>query len=518
MLSDNKYRIRYFPWHPVLFAVFPALALLAHNISEISFNNAIRSLIIVILVTLMLVVSLYFLIKDWNKATVISTIALVLFFSYGHVYNILEPITLAGINIGRHRILTPVYLAILGISAWRAVKFKNDLRSITQALNILSIALLIYPFLGITTYYLKEAKTETPGLSTDSQILHLQGDRATPDVYFIVLDAYARDDVLKEHYDIDNNSFLDDLAEMGFYVTRCSKSNYAQTQLSLASTLNMEYIKTLGNHYTQENTDRSGLPALIKKGVVRRFLEQLGYATVAFESGFYWTQINEADVYLTPQTRLTTILGITGGLNGFEVLLVRTSAGLIWFDIASILPEIVQPDFDYPKKVHRERILFTLDQLSKLPNIPGPKFVFAHIVSPHRPYIFGPDGEMVDQGVDNITGYRNQVVYLNSRLIPMLRNIITKSDPPPIIVLQADHGGDGTVGEDRMAILNAYYLPDGGDQLLYENISPVNSFRVILNYYFGASYELLEDVSYFSGYKTPYKYTAISDHRSGCTP
>lgn len=518
MLSDNKYQIRYFPWHPVLFAVFPALALLAHNISEISSNNAIRSLIISVLVTLILVVSLYFLIKDWNKASLISTIALVLFFSYGHVYNILEPITLAGINIGRHRILTPIYLAILGISAWRAGIFKQDLRSITQALNILSIALLMYPVLGITTFYLNEAKTETPDPSTDAQILHLQGDGATPDVYFIVLDAYARDDVLKEHFDLDNSSFLDDLTEMGFYVTRCSKSNYAQTQLSLASTLNMEYIETLGNHYTQENTDRSGLPGLIKKSVVRRFLEQFGYVTVAFESGFYWTQLKKAAVYLTPQTRLTTLLGITGGLNGFEVLLVRTSAGQIWFDVASLLPEFVQPDFDYPKKVHRERILFTLDQLSKLPNMPGPKFVFAHIVSPHRPYVFGPDGKMVDQGVDIITGYRNQVVYLNSRLIPILRNIITNSDPPPIIVLQADHGGDGTAPEDRMSILNAYYLPDGGDQLLYENISPVNSFRVILNNYFGVSYELLEDVSYFSGYKTPYQYTVISDHRPGCTP
>ena len=50
----------------------------------------------------------------------------------------------------------------------------------------------------------------------------------------------------------------------------------------------------------------------------------------------------------------------------------------------------------------------------------------------------------------------------------------------------------------RFGILNAYYLPNGGNDLLYESISPVNSFRVIFNSYFGANYEILEDRSYYT--------------------
>jgi hypothetical protein len=42
-------------------------------------------------------------------------------------------------------------------------------------------------------------------------------------------------------------------------------------------------------------------------------------------------------------------------------------------------------------------------------------------------------------------------------------------------------------------IMNAYYLPDGGSELLYDSISPVNSFRVILNRYFGMNMDLLDD-------------------------
>ena len=37
-----------------------------------------------------------------------------------------------------------------------------------------------------------------------------------------------------------------------------------------------------------------------------------------------------------------------------------------------------------------------------------------------------------------------------------------------------------------MSILNAYYFPGGRYEGLYEAISPVNSFRVVLNTFFGA--------------------------------
>ena len=64
-----------------------------------------------------------------------------------------------------------------------------------------------------------------------------------------------------------------------------------------------------------------------------------------------------------------------------------------------------------------------------------------------------------------------------------------------------EHAGGGLQGipvEDRMKILNAYYLPEGGGEEIYSEISPVNTFRVVLNMYFGGNLPLLEDRSYFS--------------------
>jgi len=46
----------------------------------------------------------------------------------------------------------------------------------------------------------------------------------------------------------------------------------------------------------------------------------------------------------------------------------------------------------------------------------------------------------------------------------------------------------------KTAILSSYYLPGvDQDKILFSSITPVNSFRLIFNYYFGEDYELLPD-------------------------
>ena len=95
----------------------------------------------------------------------------------------------------------------------------------------------------------------------------------------------------------------------------------------------------------------------------------------------------------------------------------------------------------------------------------------------------------------------------------------TASETPPIIVLQADHGpgafldwnsAERTCLWERTAILNAYYLPGDGAERLYDTITPVNSFRVILDAYFGAELGLLEDVSYYSPWEQPYRFSPVT--------
>jgi len=65
-----------------------------------------------------------------------------------------------------------------------------------------------------------------------------------------------------------------------------------------------------------------------------------------------------------------------------------------------------------------------------------------------------------------------------------------------------------TTGSDMFKILNAYYMP-GHTAQLYPGISPVNSFRVILNAYFNANMPLLNDQSYFSPIPYIYNFSPV---------
>ena len=108
-------------------------------------------------------------------------------------------------------------------------------------------------------------------------------------------------------------------------------------------------------------------------------------------------------------------------------------------------------------------------------------------------------------------GYQNQLTFLNEKILQAMDTLISESDTPPIIVLQGDHGPWLQPKNKRMWILNAYYLPGQADKL-YPTISPVNTFRLIFDEYFGGTYDMLEDVSYFSPVPKLYEFSEIPNN------
>lgn len=495
--------------HPFLFGIYPVVALLAHNIEEIQVTAALRSIIISILGTIALVFLYKLLLRDWHKTAVVSTLSIGLFFSYGHIYNFLEQLNILGITIGRHRLFVPVWIGLFAIGYWWATRKTNDLEPLTRALNTIAITVLVFPFFqigqfGIRTLFVSGANPSAIGEITK---LHLLEDQPAPDIYYIILDGYSRDDMLKKYYKFDNTPFLNRLIQMGFYVARCSQSNYAQSQLSLASSLNFNYINALNDRFRPGNTSRVGLSDLIKHSATREALENLGYTTIAFETGYEATQMIDANIYLSPRT--------IPSINEFETLFIRTTAARLLAEGVAFLN--LRPDWEARDQAHRERVLFTIANLLNLPAVDGPKFVLAHIIAPHWPYVFGPNGEYVHERPDSVSGYRNQVVFINNQIELIVSEIIANSKSPPIILIQADHGSIIESPPRRMSILNAYHLPNNGNQQLYENISPVNSFRVIFDYYFNGSFGTLEDISYYSIYERPYEFKIVPNPRPGCS-
>jgi len=498
--------------HPFLFALYPILAILALNIEETNATTAVRPIGISLFSCILCLILFRMITKNWYRAGIITSILLVWFFSYGHVYNYFEGLSLFGFTIGRHRYLALLWLCLGGISIWWAARQLQALTTSTKFFNVIAITVIIWPTAQLTLHSINTYRAEQEAvhdLEHDFQIERITSrNQPTPDIYYIILDGYARDDILAKHYGIDNTPFLEELEEMGFYIARCSQSNYAQTQLSLASSLNFDYLEKINDRYAIGNKSRLGLNQLIRENKTRELLSSIGYTVIAFDSGYEPTRLKNADIYLSP--------GFESDINDFENLLIRTTLGRIFTEGIAFIN--LPPDWEKRDQAHRERILFTLEQLNNLPEVDGPKFVFVHLIIPHWPHVFGPEGQPVHENPDSITGYRSQVQFINAQIIPIIDNLLADHELAPIVIIQGDHGSIIESPKQRMSILNAYKFPEMLKDDLYPGVSPVNTFRMLFNHLLGSQYELLEDRALYSTYDNPYEYQLILNDRHDCQP
>jgi len=494
--------IKNLPVYFLLFSVYPVIALLGFNINEVEPGVLWRPLLVVAGWSCLTFLVIGFLLKDWHKSALITTIIILLFFTYGHVYGYLKAIKVSDVVLGRHRFLVPIWLGLGALSIFWISRKVQSAKQFAPTLNLIALFLLVYPVFQVLTYVRSETGARSAARASDVAINENLPAGYAPDIYYIILDAYGRDDLLREVFNYDNTPFLSNLESKGFYIARCSQSNYAQSMLSITSSLNMNYLDRFTDTLTPDTNNRAPLRALGQYNQTRKFLDRLGYNTVSFATNFPASEWKDADYFFEPTL---------GGMNDFELMLVQTSAGRAWMD------SFAQPTEDKSAEWYRARTLFALEHLENdVLDIPSPKFVFVHLVIPHHPFVFGPNGEEIDNiihGVpdfpDYVAGYNNHVTYINMRIETVVDKILAESENPPVIVIQGDHGpAPFDIDKNRMYILNAYYLPEGSENL-YETITPVNTFRIILNQYFDRQYELLEDISYFSEYDVPYNYEVI---------
>lgn len=470
--------------YPILFSIFPVLSLAAFNIREISLDVIVRPLLASFFFGLILYFTLNRILGDQSRSALATLTIIAPLFLYGQIYNLLEDVTFKNVSIFRHRTLLPVFGLLFIFLFFFVVRKVRSPERFTLGLNLLSIWLLIYPTFAIVsfTWQQKVADRARQELTQTTVI-----DQNKPDVYYIILDAYGREDVFRSLLGYDNHEFITALRTRGFYVGDCSQSNYGYTNFSLPSSLNYDYLDALNIN------DRF---ALIKYSAVRSFFEARGYDIVAFPTGWAFTEWTDADLYITYQHPITA-------LSEFEDLFLNTTVARVAYDY-----KLVNQTADSHKDLRRLRVFSLLDNLKELPYRKDKKFVFAHLVVPHFPYTFGPDGEIPAYDAKNATdkevkaAYVDQVKFVNAEILKVVDALIEKSDTPPIIIIQGDHGPLYDITVDpryRMPILNAYYLPGiQMDKVLYPSISPVNSFRVVLNSYFDQKLPLLEDKSFFS--------------------
>ena len=364
------------------------------------------------------------------------------------------------------------------------IKTKRVLNNLVKIIAVSSIVVMMMPIVDIGEHFVYGDDYVAETYSTNTNPISVP--HQSPDVYYILPDAYAGSKSTEMYWNFDNNDFKNYLTENGFYVAKDSYANYDYTTASLPSTMNMTYVYGDGDPIDitrQSNSDWSVFDNFRSKG----------YTTFFIESGFYLNfLINNVDHKLcSPSDMLDTFF-------------VRKM-----FDRSMILPLGVE---FFLQQGDRDRVNCSFDELDKiLENDKTPKFVFTHIMSPHSPFVFGPTGgshASIFSNLDNLSRYKNnlyidQIQFVNYKLEHIIDKLLN-TDNPPIIIIQSDHGKRGATNDDEPAVRNdkqlnnfrAYYIPNGDRNIELENASPVNTFRVLFNTYFDYNYELLENKFY----------------------
>jgi len=456
------------------------------------------------------------ILRSFEKAALIATILAVFVFSYGH----LETAITGSKETGSFLFLV-IWAAILIICLLLAILTRRSLVSLTRILNLIGAVLICVQVAQAGYVLINNPKTNHTELNVP-KISGIGAER--PDIYYIILDGYARADILDEIFDYDNSEFVNFLQEQGFYVADSSHANYCQTLLSLTSTLNMDYVGNLGD-FNAEMEDRNPLCERLQNNRVFAFLRKIGYEVTAFDVGYEFTELKNADRYISSSW-------ITGEFA--NILISTTPLSIIFGDRLS------------PYDLHRSKIEFTLDNLADVGDNNKPDFIFTHILAPHPPFVFEADGSPTrpnrpfcmqdgshyyDKGGtldEYLTGYTEQLSYLNRRIMGVIDSLLSGNEANrPIIILHSDHG-PGTqfswVGSaktnlrERFSILNAVYLPDKKYQSFYDNISPVNLFRAVLRDYFGADIDNLDDLSFYSPWKYPFAFVPINQSDGSILP
>lgn len=497
--------------HPFLFTVFPVLFLYAYNVDFALLDEALLPMAIATGFAILLFSSLGLILKDREKAGLLVSLIVLPVFSHGHLSYAMEGFRF-GVGefiIGPDKVLTSAWGILFVFGAYFLVKTRRNLHTVTSFLNVVSVSLVAISMINIVSYEVGRSSWSDYRSAEDVEAnsLGLEKVDTLPDIYYIILDAYGSANSMKRIWDYDNQEFIDYLTERDFYIGSESRSNYAVSFLSLASSLNMEYLNHLTDTLGVESRNRKPPYQMIQDSRVMRFLKSKGYRFVHFRSGWGPTDRNE---YADWDVQC-------GRVNEFMRVLVRTTI------LRPLERHLIARD-------RRERVLCTFSTLAEVQDaIEGPRFVFAHILVPHHPFIFGPNGERAytDPEMAKRTykqRYLDQLRFVNGKVKVLVEMILSEAETSPIIILQGDHGPSSIFSpgepshrmlEQRMGILNAYYLPNNGKDLLYDSITPVNTFRVIFNRYFNTSYDLLEDKIYFSELGRPYKFIDVTDILTG---
>jgi hypothetical protein len=315
------------------------------------------------------------------------------------------------------------------------------------------------------------------------------------DVYFILLDEYGSTASLQRNIGFNNAPMDSFLVQHGFSVQHGSRANYNLTLFSMASVLNMEYLQGLPASRVVNVIDYNDGAQWIKNSKVVTGFERQGYDIAnysIFDLDRRPSMLNEE--ILPIRTRLITA-------NTFYDRFLKPYY-VLHFEAGK--KDRLWGKYNYYAFMqYNEKVWSDLNAGVSRKN-KRPLFVYAHVLSPHTPFYFDKHGQLLDiKTAMRVTKnydpqyYQYNLVHTNATLQTTIENLLRNKKDKAAIVVMGDHGFRKMVqAKDRQVLfqnMNAVYFPDHDYAQLYDSISNVNMFRVLMNKVLGNDYTLLPD-------------------------
>jgi hypothetical protein len=494
------------PLHPLLLAVYAVLFVYAGNIDEVLPGDMVGPLVTATLaVWLVLGVGLL-LYRDSRRSAVLTTALVLTFAFFGHAAELIDDEV---VSEALQLMLWAGFVIAVGLYAWRA---RESLAPVTAALNAFGLALIVISLATIVPAETARVARASEGEDISNSATITASRRPERDIYFLVFDRYGSDWSLEERFGIDNDLYPD-LEAAGFQVIPGARSNYYASDFSLAATLDMRLHDDIAESIDGPSTDRAPVRERLARHEVGQFLRANGYRY--YHLGAWWEPTRSSPI-------ADEVLAL-GKTKEFDDVLRGTT-------ILPALGRLAGSDQEdtHSRDQHRDQALFAFRQVQRLADVPERKFVFAHILMPHTPYVLAEDGRVVFEAEAREKSeaelFAQQLDFTNQQINEIVAKLQDgPDDEDPIIIITADEGpylcyevdcvdGSPEVYGIRLGTLRAYYLPG----LEYEappDDSGVNIFRMILREYFGADLPDLPNRSFgWPDYKNDlYTFTDVTD-------
>lgn len=483
---------------PIFFAIFPVLAGTCAVYNDIMPSEVVLPLGLAVAAAVLVYLFFWVVTLDTTKSSIAATfIAGAFWFQSGIAFVAGKVDTLFHVQIDPSAIGCLYVLACLVI----VVLIITRKQPLTSFLRPLYLSGLLITLLTSASLVLHEMEVPAAKANAFAPLAppNAVSTAARPDVYYIVMDAFAAPCVWRELYK-QGNQFRDFLRSKGFYVYDCARSNYDRTALSFCSFLNEDYLDNALPGIDKRSQDLSYLHRLTAQCRVVKRMRDYGYKVINVRStyGPTYSLPGASNVGFTLGNRLLVSLLSTSVLEAFEA---RTH----W--IRSLILQDRQNVFDYATMVSR---------------MTGPKFVVEHSLLSHPPFIINADGSKNDLSKDllaeNYTEekYGSQLKYCEKRLMALVNYLLSQTRKP-VIILQSDHGPALSVPHtsdryiyERMHMLCAFYFPDQNYADMPSRMSAVNVFRCVENHLFAAREPYLENRSYICPDIYPYQFHDVT--------